>query len=113
MERRALLLGGIATGVLAIGLLGAGMRAPVADAAGCNEVVLPASIVPGSAPASLLTRVQGNFTVTGIFRYNNTTKKYDALYFSAPGAPVDAGSVNPGDSVFICGTGSGSFVIAP
>jgi len=78
-------------------------------AAGCNEVVVPRNLARNTPVASILSLVMGSYTVSGIFRYNNRTHSYDALFFSATGAPVDASTVDPLQSIFICGTGSGSF----
>ncbi len=101
----------LAAALLPATLLAAALSGPaVARAqAGCNEVIVPPSVAPNTPVATVLGLIQGNFVVSGVFRWNNTAKKFDALYFSTPGAPVDAATVNPRDPIFICGSGNGTF----
>ena len=98
-------------GALIPALLLAALSGPAAAQAqaGCNEVIVPPSVARNTQVATVLGLIQGNFIVSGVFRWNNTSKKFDALYFPTAGAPVDASTVNPRDPIFICGSGNGSF----
>jgi hypothetical protein len=79
---------------------------------GCNEVITPPSLSPGSNSAAVLKLVTG-FNVSSIWMFNNATHTFQALYFSASGAPTDISAVGPGQSIFVCGTGSGTFQVSP
>jgi hypothetical protein len=79
---------------------------------GCNEVITPPSLAPGSNSAAVLKLVTG-FNVTSIWMFNNATHTFQALYFSASGAPTDISAVGPGQSIFVCGTGAGTFQVSP
>lgn len=109
---RTLTVAALATALLpALALAAAAATLPTAvqAAPGCAEVVVPASVAPNTPVGTVLGLIQGNYIVSGVFRFNNTSKKFDALYFSTAGAPVDASTVNPRDPIFICGSGNGTF----
>jgi len=77
---------------------------------GCNEVLTPPSLAGGSTGAQVAA-LATNFNVTSIWVFNNATHTFGALYF--PGtAPTDISSAGPNQSVFVCGTGSGTFRVA-
>jgi len=78
---------------------------------GCNEVITPASLAAGSNGAAVAA-LATNFNVMSIWVFNNATHTFQALYFSTTGAPTDISAVGPGQSVFVCGTGSGTFRVA-
>jgi hypothetical protein len=84
-------------------------RGRIAEASGCSEVIVPATVPPDSPVSTVLGLVRGNFTVLGIFRYNNQAHRFDALYFATAGAPIDATTVSGGQGIFTCGTGTGTF----
>jgi hypothetical protein len=75
---------------------------------GCNEVITSASLAPGSNSAAVLKYVSG-FSVSSIWVFNNATHTFQAFYFSTANAPVDLSAVGPNQSIFICGTGAGTF----
>ena len=79
---------------------------------GCNEVITPPSLAPGSNSAAVLKLVTG-FNVSSIWMFSNATHTFLALYFSATGAPTDISAVAGGQSIFICGTGAGTFQVSP
>lgn len=78
---------------------------------GCNEVITPAALAAGSNGAAVAALATG-FNVTSIWVFNNASHTFQALYFSTTGAPTDISSAGPGQSVFVCGTGSGTFRVA-
>jgi len=82
----------------------------VALTTGCNEVLTPPALAAGSTGTQVAALASG-FNVTSIWVFNNGTHTFMALYF--PGnAPTDISSVGPNQSVFICGTGTGTFRVA-
>jgi hypothetical protein len=74
---------------------------------GCNQVVTPVYLGAGAGGAAVAALASG-LNVTSIWVFNNATHTFQALYF-APAGPADIGSVSGGQSVFVCGTGSGFF----
>ena len=104
---------GLLVGIAALAAIAlAGRGATGAQAAGggfCTEVITPRTLQANTPIASVVGLVMGNFTVTSVFQYNNLHHAYDALYFNTAGAPVDATTVGPGQPIFICGTGTGTF----
>lgn len=78
---------------------------------GCNEVITPASLAAGSNGAAVAA-LATNFSVSSIWVFNNSTHTFQALYFAQAGAPTDISAVGPNQSVFICGTGAGTFRVA-
>jgi hypothetical protein len=110
MPRRSV-TAALAAALLSAFVLAAAIAAPAAvrAAPGCTEVIVPPSVAPNTPVATVLGLIQGDFNVSGVFRWNNASKKFDALYFSTAGAPVDASTVNARDPIFICGSGNGSF----
>jgi len=78
---------------------------------GCNEVITPAALAGGSNGAAVAALASG-FNVQSIWVFNNATHTFQALFFAAAGAPTDISSVGPNQSVFICGTGAGTFRVA-
>jgi len=75
--------------------------------AGCSELVTPVVLAPGSNGAAVAA-LASNFTVQSIWVFNNALHGFQALYFPQNGAPTDVAAVGPGQSVFVCGTGSGA-----
>jgi hypothetical protein len=79
---------------------------------GCNEVITGPSLAVNANSAAVLALVSSSFRVLSIWQYNNALHAFQALYFSTAGAPTDIASVGPNESIFICGTGSGTFTVA-
>jgi len=78
---------------------------------GCNEVITPAALAGGSNGAAVAALASG-FNVMSIWVFNNATHTFQALFFATAGAPTDISAVGPNQSVFICGTGAGTFRVA-
>jgi len=77
---------------------------------GCNEVLTPPNLAGGSTGAQVAALATG-FNVTSIWIFQNGPHTFGALYF--PGtAPTDISSAGPNQSVFVCGTGVGTFRVA-
>lgn len=75
---------------------------------GCNEVITPASVAAGATVQTVVGLVQGT-TVVSVWRFNNSTKAFEAGFFSTAGAPTDFSTTGPSVSLFICVSGSGTF----
>lgn len=106
---RLWLLAGIAALVMTGLAAGGATGARAAGGGFCTEVITPRALASNTPIATVVALVKGNFTVTSVFKYNNARHAYDALYFNTAGAPVDATTVGPGQSIFICGAGTGTF----
>jgi hypothetical protein len=80
---------------------------------GCNEVILPGSLLATGAAsitgANIVAAVQPAGVVVSIWQFNNSLHAFQALYFSTAGAPTDIASVAPGSSVFICVSSTATF----
>jgi len=69
---------------------------------GCAERQAP-SALPRGAPVSLLVEsLNPAEAVVGIWRRNSQTGGLDAGYFRDSAAPLDFGSIDPGDRIIIC-----------
>jgi len=82
----------------------------VALSTGCNEVLTPPNLAFGAGGAAVAALASG-FNVSSIWVFNNATHTFQALYFS-PAGPTDIASVGPNQSVFVCGTGAGTFKVS-
>jgi len=77
---------------------------------GCNEVLTPPNLAGGSTGAQVAA-LATSFNVTSVWIFQNGPHTFGALYF--PGtAPTDISSAGPNQSVFVCGTGVGTFRVA-
>lgn len=75
---------------------------------GCNEVITPASMAANTTTAQAAA-LAVNFTVASIWRFDNASHVFKAGFFSVAAAPTDFGTVQPNQSIFICGTGTGTY----
>lgn len=89
-----------------IQIAGATPISPLVLSRGCNQIVTDA---PNGVPlAGLATLAQPQSAVISIWRFNNTTKTYQAGYFAGSSAPVDftlmgsGGGARSTESYMIC-----------
>lgn len=76
---------------------------------GCDEVLTPDSLAPGTSVSTVAGMIQPNGMVASIWTYNNGVHGWDAAYFANAAAPLDVTSVGPRQSLLVCVTGSASF----
>ncbi|HLZ68884.1 MAG TPA: hypothetical protein VKV26_03140 [Dehalococcoidia bacterium] len=80
---------------------------------GCNQIITPSSLAPGSPLSAVVNIVQPGGIVVSVWAFNNSTHKFQAGYFSASGAPVDFTTVGPAQSLFVCVNSNGAYQPGP
>lgn len=84
--------------------------APANLSPGCNQVITPSSTAPGSPLSSIVSLIQPGNIVVSVWQFDNASKRFQALYFAmAPAAPVDATTVGPAASLFVCVNAAGAY----
>jgi hypothetical protein len=76
---------------------------------GCNEVITGPSVAANTPVSTVAGLVQPAGIVVSIWQFNNSTHAFQAGYFNPAGAPTDFSTTGPGQSLFICVSGAGTF----
>jgi parallel beta-helix repeat protein len=72
----------------------------------CNLLTVPSTVGASISSALFLSQFQPVNNIFSAWRFNNASHVFQAIYFSNPGAPVDAALLRPGDVVALCLTDS-------
>jgi hypothetical protein len=103
---------GLTTGATAQAQTTVAMSATPASVAlsdGCDQVLTPDSLAPGTSVSTVAGMVQPSGVVASIWSYSNGLHGWQAAYFSNSAAPLDVTSVGPHQSLLVCVTESASF----
>jgi len=76
---------------------------------GCNEVITGPSVAANTPVSTVAGLVQPGGIVVSVWMFNNSLHAFQAGFFSPAGAPLDFSTVGPGQSLFICVSGAGTF----
>ncbi|MHB8575431.1 MAG: hypothetical protein ACYDCQ_08875 [Dehalococcoidia bacterium] len=83
--------------------------ATVSLTTGCNQVLTPDSMLPGTTGVAVAALAQPAGAVSSIWAFDNATHGWDSLYFGMASAPVDVLSVGPHQSLLVCVNGAATF----